>query len=105
MRPGNGWSLRRMMSGDAWSVTCTTVRQQQLVAATLGLRAVADQVPPEVAPLVEAIREQVTQTIGTLRELARGVFPPILADAGPADGAAYAAGQGRATGAIRGPLA
>jgi signal transduction histidine kinase len=56
--------------------------QQQLVAVTLQLRAAAGKVPEEVAPLLEAVREQVADTISTLRTLARGVFPPLLAEAG-----------------------
>jgi signal transduction histidine kinase len=56
--------------------------QQQLVAVTLQLRAAAGKVPAEVAPLLEQVREQVTETISTLRTLARGVFPPLLAEAG-----------------------
>jgi len=55
--------------------------QQQLVAVTLGLRVVADSAP-DVAPQVEIIREQVSDTLATLRDLARGVFPPLLAEAG-----------------------
>lgn len=56
--------------------------QQQLVAVTLGLRVIADEAPPVLSDRVEALREQVTDTLGALRELARGVFPPVLAEAG-----------------------
>ena len=56
--------------------------QQQLVAVTLALRAAASRAPGSLARSLEQIREQVTDTLGTLRALARGVFPPLLAEAG-----------------------
>jgi signal transduction histidine kinase len=56
--------------------------QAQLVAVTLRLRALAAQLPDGRADAVEQVREQVTGTIATLRDLARGVFPPQLAEAG-----------------------
>ncbi|HEX3261734.1 MAG TPA: ATP-binding protein [Pseudonocardia sp.] len=56
--------------------------QAQLVAVTLRLRALAAGLPDGRADAVEQVREQVTGTIATLRDLARGVFPPQLAEAG-----------------------
>jgi len=56
--------------------------QAQLVAVTLRLRALAAGLPDARADAVEQVREQVTGTIATLRDLARGVFPPQLAEAG-----------------------
>ena len=56
--------------------------QAQLVAVTLRLRALAAGLPDGSAQAVEQVREQVTGTLATLRDLARGVFPPQLAKAG-----------------------
>ena len=56
--------------------------QAQLVAVTLRLRALAAGLPDGQAAAVEQVREQVTGTMATLRDLARGVFPPQLAEAG-----------------------
>jgi len=56
--------------------------QAQLVAVTLRLRALAAGLPDGSAQSVEQVREQVTGTLATLRDLARGVFPPQLAEAG-----------------------
>ena len=56
--------------------------QAQLVAVTLRLRALAAGLPDGSAQAVEQVREQVTGTLATLRDLARGVFPPQLAEAG-----------------------
>ena len=56
--------------------------QAQLVAVTLRLRALAAGLPDGSARAVEQVREQVTGTLATLRDLARGVFPPQLAEAG-----------------------
>jgi signal transduction histidine kinase len=56
--------------------------QAQLVAVTLRLRALATGLPERQADAVEQVREQVTGTMATLRDLARGVFPPQLAEAG-----------------------
>ena len=56
--------------------------QAQLVAVTLRLRALAAGLPDTQATAVEQVREQVTGTMATLRDLARGVFPPQLAEAG-----------------------
>jgi len=56
--------------------------QAQLVAVTLRLRALAAGLPDGSVDAVEEVREQVTGTLATLRDLARGVFPPQLAEAG-----------------------
>lgn len=56
--------------------------QAQLVAVTLRLRALAAGLPDGQAHAVEDVREQVTGTMATLRDLARGVFPPQLAEGG-----------------------
>jgi signal transduction histidine kinase len=56
--------------------------QAQLVAVTLRLRALAAGLPNDRAADLEEVREQVTGTMATLRDLARGVFPPQLAQAG-----------------------
>jgi signal transduction histidine kinase len=48
----------------------------------LRLRALAAGLPDGQVAAVEQVREQVTGTMATLRDLARGVFPPQLAEAG-----------------------
>ena len=52
------------------------------MAVTLRLGALAAGLPDGRADAVEQVREQVAGTIATLRDLARGVFPPQLAEAG-----------------------
>jgi signal transduction histidine kinase len=58
--------------------------QARLVALSMQLgraeERLADQ--PEAANLVRSAREQATAAIGELRDLARGIAPPVLADRG-----------------------
>jgi signal transduction histidine kinase len=58
--------------------------QQRLTVALLGLRRLEQHVggDPEVAPLVRAAREDLEGAIEELRELARGLHPPLLARRG-----------------------
>jgi signal transduction histidine kinase len=56
--------------------------QQQLVAVTLQLRAAAARASDETVVALEQIRALVTDSLATLRDLARGVFPPMLAERG-----------------------
>ena len=46
------------------------------------LQAAAKHAPPDVARRLDDIRGSVTDTLVTLRNLARGIFPPLLAEAG-----------------------
>jgi signal transduction histidine kinase len=70
--------------------------QQRLVVALLGLRAVEQRVHDDeaVAPLVRDARAELEGAIDDLRELARGLHPPLLAQRGLA--AAIRAGADRA---------
>jgi len=59
--------------------------QQQLVALAVRLKlaeTVARKKAPEVAEMLEGIRGETTQALENLRDLARGVYPPLLADQG-----------------------
>jgi signal transduction histidine kinase len=71
--------------------------QQRLVVALLGLRAIERRLggDPELAPLVAQTRAELEGAIEDLRELARGLHPPLLAQRGLA--AAVRAGASRST--------
>ena len=59
--------------------------QQQFVSLALRLRAVQASVPPDQAELVEELDQiaaAVSDAVDELRELARGIHPAILAEAG-----------------------
>ena len=68
--------------------------QQHLVAlaVTLGLaRTIAEEDPEELPDLLEKLREDVRTTIAELRELAHGIYPPLLRDRGLAEALGAAA--------------
>jgi signal transduction histidine kinase len=69
--------------------------QQRLTVALLALRRLEEQAAssPELAPLVRSAREELEGAIADLRELARGLHPPLLARRGLA--AAVRAGAAR----------
>jgi signal transduction histidine kinase len=71
--------------------------QQQLIVALLGLRGIEKRLAgePEVEPLVQQVREELEGAIEDLRELARGLHPPLLAQRGLA--AAVRAGAARSS--------
>jgi signal transduction histidine kinase len=87
--------------------------QQQLVAVTLQLRAAAAHASDETVAALEQIRALVTDSLATLRDLARGVFPPLLAErgiapaleAGIAKGHVHAAVDDRIPHGVRGGAA
>jgi signal transduction histidine kinase len=59
--------------------------QQQLVAlgVQLGLaRRIAERSAPDMAEMLDRLREQATDALENLRDLARGIYPPLLADRG-----------------------
>ncbi len=59
--------------------------QQRLVAMSLHLRLVESTLakdPEAAAPLVVQVREELTEALAELRELARGIHPAILSDRG-----------------------
>jgi signal transduction histidine kinase len=59
--------------------------QQQLVALAVQLklaRAMLDRDPPKVGDMLEALQASATEAIEDLRDLARGIYPPLLADKG-----------------------
>jgi hypothetical protein len=59
--------------------------QQQLVAlgVQLGLASrIAARESPEMAETLEGLRAQATDALENLRDLARGIYPPLLADQG-----------------------
>ncbi len=67
--------------------------QQNLVALAVSLRLARDLLPTDptaTAEMLDALRGEVQQTIQDLRELAHGIYPPLLMDSGlaPALGAA-----------------
>ena len=59
--------------------------QQRLVSMALQLRLLESKLrndPSEAAPLVELVRDELTEALDELRELARGIHPAILSDHG-----------------------
>jgi signal transduction histidine kinase len=59
--------------------------QQQLVALAVQLklaRTMLDRDPPRVGDMLEALQTSATEAIEDLRDLARGIYPPLLADKG-----------------------
>jgi signal transduction histidine kinase len=59
--------------------------QQQLVALAvkIGLaEAMAERNPPQVKAMLAELREETTEALEHLRDLARGIYPPLLADQG-----------------------
>jgi signal transduction histidine kinase len=59
--------------------------QQQLVALSVKLRlaqSLMDREPARAAALLDELQTQTTETLGDLRDLARGIYPPLLADKG-----------------------
>jgi len=59
--------------------------QQQLVALAVQLklaRTMLDRDPPRVGGMLDALQASATEAIEDLRDLARGIYPPLLADKG-----------------------
>jgi signal transduction histidine kinase len=59
--------------------------QQQLVALTVKLRLLeqlAEKDPPKARAMAAQIQEDTTTALDDLRDLARGIYPPLLADKG-----------------------
>jgi signal transduction histidine kinase len=59
--------------------------QQQLVALAVKMRLAAglmDRDPAQAQALLEQLRGDATETLEDLRDLARGIYPPLLADKG-----------------------
>ena len=59
--------------------------QQQLVALAVQARiaeGVAGSDPDKVRDLLRSLQEGLQETLGDLRDLARGIYPPLLADQG-----------------------
>ncbi|CAN5273377.1 hypothetical protein BH11ACT3_BH11ACT3_26520 [soil metagenome] len=58
--------------------------QQRLITAAVNLGAVATSLPPELVQRdnIVAVTEQITDVLGQLRELSRGLHPAILTDGG-----------------------
>jgi signal transduction histidine kinase len=59
--------------------------QQQLVALTVKLRLleqIAGRDPAKVAGMAAQLQAETTETLEDLRDLARGIYPPLLADQG-----------------------
>jgi signal transduction histidine kinase len=59
--------------------------QQQLVALAVKLRlagTLAEKDPPKTAAMLEQLRAEAQDALENLRDLARGIYPPLLADQG-----------------------
>jgi signal transduction histidine kinase len=59
--------------------------QQQLVALTVKLRlaeTLAQRDPARVAPMLVELKAEAQEALDNLRDLARGIYPPLLADKG-----------------------
>ena len=66
--------------------------QQHLVALAVGIRLVRDSLAACASPadieLLDELDRGVRESIGSLRDLAHGIYPPLLRDSGPGGGAA-----------------
>jgi signal transduction histidine kinase len=70
--------------------------QQNLVALAINLRLARDVVaddPAAAAEMLDEIGAEVKRTIQELRELAHGIYPPLLADSGLGEALRAAAGR------------
>ena len=70
--------------------------QQNLAALAIELRLAHDRIatdPAAAAHMLEELNAQVQTTISELRELAHGIYPPLLADGGLGPALAAAAGR------------
>jgi signal transduction histidine kinase len=59
--------------------------QQQLVALAVKLRlarSFAEKDPPKAGELLDALQTEAVEALENLRDLARGIYPPLLADQG-----------------------
>jgi signal transduction histidine kinase len=56
--------------------------QQRLLSVALELRAAQEHVPPEHRAALSHAIEELTSAVDELREIARGIYPAILADGG-----------------------
>ena len=59
--------------------------QQQLVALAVKLRlarALAEKDPPKAGEMLDALQAEAVDALENLRDLARGIYPPLLADQG-----------------------
>ena len=59
--------------------------QQQLVALTVKLRLleqIADRDPAKATEIANQLQQEATSALDDLRDLARGIYPPLLADKG-----------------------
>ena len=56
--------------------------QQRLLSVTLELRAAQAEVPPEYRAALSHAIEELTSAVNELREIARGIYPSILAHGG-----------------------
>ena len=59
--------------------------QQQLVALAVKLRlarSLAEKDPPKAAEMLDALQAEAVDALENLRDLARGIYPPLLADQG-----------------------
>src|SRR6266542_1946952 len=84
-RRGSVSSLPRMLRGDVWSATSTMAPSRDLVALAVTARLARELVrtePAEAESLLEEVSLQANEALGTLRDLARGIFPTALADRG-----------------------
>jgi len=85
--------------------------QQNLVALRIKVNLVGmtmDKDPARARALVEEVKADADETLSTLRDLARGIYPPLLAQIGFADRprgtGEEGIGSGQRAGAGRGPL-
>jgi signal transduction histidine kinase len=70
--------------------------QQHLVALAVNLRLARDVVaddPPAAGEMLEQLGREVQETIQALRDLAHGIYPPLLVDSGLVEALRAAAGR------------
>ena len=85
MLRASGWSRPRTRAGDASSANIHDGAQQQLVALSVKTRladTLIDRDTTKAHEMLAQIQADTNDALETLRDLARGIYPPLLADKG-----------------------
>ena len=83
-------------NGGASSATCHDGAQQHLVALAVSVnlvRQIADTDPETAKSMLEQMGNDVQETVQELRNLAHGIYPPLLMDRGLTEALSAAAGR------------
>ena len=84
-RPRSAWSRRRTGSGASSSATSTTARSSSWSRSRFGngsLEQLVERDPSKAKEMLEQLQIETRRALDDLRDLARGIYPPLLADKG-----------------------